>query len=221
MDSGKSASMNTDQKKIFAKVATGDWLMLRPTPGNETLFEKGILLNAHHTHDEVIAVESGETYCGSAQWPHFKKVGLADRIIEAEAGKIVYAIFRWYGFIDGPLSNSIFYEKCQEAVVACVKFAILLRVPYDVTAIRTHVRNYIRSRLHVKWLPPILTTHKEDHVFCTESNLHIYAVAGITPMETDGQPLPHPVHADKMVANKKLLLVHDGGLMKYMKAEQK
>lgn len=195
------------------QVQAGDWVMTRPTEGNESLFQKGILLFSEHTHDELVGVNGGKLVVGNATTPHFNLTPMHERLKECDSGKKVMAIYRWHKFSTRP--NKDKYKKFRDGVTHSLRLLERLRIPYDKKAILSHARNYIRS--YVPFLPNSLSGHRESKVFCTESCFLLYDFLGIDLYELVGhQKLVAPCHAEKLVRDGYLTLVEDYGLTAYL-----
>ena len=195
--------------------------MSGPPLGKGRLFQRGIRLTGSvHTHDELVGIRNGILVAGNAHSPHFELTPLQTRVSEAIRGEILLAAFRWYDFLD-PVLNMGRYRKFQHTVEAGVKLLAELQVPYDQKAIWSHARNWIRGRLgYLHWLGPRLK-HTEYKVFCTESCFKIYHVAGLNVAGLAGdQPLPAPIHAERLYAKGMLVPVADWGLVRHLKKDE-
>lgn len=201
--------------------AAGDWVMSAPA-GKPDIFQRGILMTgARHTHDEMVADVGGTLYTGNAHHPHFELTPLDHHIANWQAGRTVFAVFRWRRYCTGEEASA--YAQYQVAVSLCLTLMADLALPYDKAAIITHGRNFLRERL--RRIVPILGTlakHREAQVYCTES---CYAVAAALdrvmpwlgpldlPGKTGNQPLPAPIHAERLYRDGWLQVVADYGLL--------
>jgi hypothetical protein len=194
-------------------IQAGDWVMTRPTDGNESLFQKGILLFSKHTHDELVGVNGGKLVVGNATTPHFTLTPVHEMIRECEEGKKVMGIYRWHEFVEKP--NKAKMKKFKDGVTHSLRLLERLRIPYDKKAILSHARNYVRS--YVPFLPSSVSRHRESKVFCTESCFLLYDFLGINLYELIGhQDLVAPCHAEKLVRDGYLMPVEDYGLKAYL-----
>ena len=195
------------------EIQAGDWVMTRPTEGNESLFQKGILLFSKHTHDELVGVQDGKLVVGNATTPYFTLTPFSDRLKECMDGKKVMGIYRLKEFhrvhnVDG-------YKYYRDGVIQCLNLLARLQIPYDKKAIVSHMRNYIRS--YVPFLPPKISKHRESKVFCTESCFIINELLGFDLYNYIGeQPLVAPCHAEKLYYDEHLVPVADYGLASYL-----
>lgn len=195
------------------ELQTGDWVMIRKLKPLK-LAHRGILLIADHTHDELLDLEGPIPVTGNAENPYFSKVAWDTRLAEVDRGEIAMAVFRWHE-ADNPNFNIIKFKTTVHIGVWLLSY---LKIPYDNTAIKTHVRNYLRAFLKMRFL----MKHTEAAVFCTESCFAIFRAFGIDLSNYVGiQHLVAPCHADKLYREGKLKLVKDYGLEKYLKPLQR
>jgi len=203
---------------MAVNLETGDWVMVRPAAGHARWWERGILLSAEHTHDELLVCpDKGEPYACDVRPGGATRIEFKDRLRQVEAGQIVMAVFRWHSYQVEPMVDSMAHREFQETIKTAVDIGIRLRLQYDWTAILNHARNFIRAKLRVKWLPPVLIGHKEWRVFCTEYCFIAYDLAGIDMNALTGnQPLPAPCHPERLVRNKMFTCIKDYGLMRHL-----
>ena len=205
---------------------------------NATWTQRGILATgAHHTHDEIAIETPYGIMLGDAEPPHYILRPYSEEEDACKAGKRIMAVFRWHEFVsqgesqitdngsqstERPSSAWGYrlrnYCRFQDGVTACVKLMADRKLPYDDQGIRTHARNYLRSLLPFKL--PILGKHVEYAVYCTEGCFAIYRVNGIDLNEILGfQPLPSPIHFERLIRQGCFVLVADYGLMKILNGE--
>lgn len=221
----------------------GDWVMTGPGPrGTPTLAQRGILLTGSvHTHDELIFARKGKLCTGSAEPPHFIAVPWEQRLSEARTGARVMAVYRWRPFCEEPGEhpaedaavgqwNDMMqrglelgidpWADYQHGVGVCLNLLTNLKIPYDMEGIRSHAWNWLRSKVRFLDIVGRATAHKEYEVYCTEG---VFAVGKVTLRDlgplTGNQPLPAPIHAERLVRAGHLVLVEDWGLAK--KIEEK
>jgi hypothetical protein len=182
--------------------------MYRPAFGKESLFQRGILtMGSVHTHDELIGIVNGRSIVAVAEYPSLHIIPLEDRIEQFEEGECIFTIFRW----NQTKADLHFYK----AIEVGIEFASMLHIPYDLRAIRTHIRNYIRRN----WFPflPLLSSHREASVFCTEFCSLLYKLGLVDLNNYWGeQPLVAPIHSERLYMRGFFDVVEDFGLLKYL-----
>jgi len=195
----------------------GDWCMVRWEPGRASWFNRATLLitgSAHH-HDELIIRYNGSVYSGNASLPHFGLLNFAERVQSAELGELRYAIYRPTEYA----KNKMLTQRIRERINATIRAWDAVPPRYDVRGVLSIGRSWMRARLPVS-LKPILR-HDEHSVWCTESCFAAYWLAGLCPMDAIGkQPLPSPIHAERLVWTGYLELVYDGGIAGAIQANQ-
>ena len=193
---------------MIPAVRSGDWIMYRPAFGKENLFQRGILtMGSVHTHDELIGIVHCRPLIGVAEYPRFHVIPLEDRIDEFNEGKCIFTIFRW----NQPNAELHFHKVMDVGI----ELASMLHLPYDLSAIRTHIRNYVRK----SYFPflPLLNNHEEAQVFCTEFCALLYKI-GLVDLDNywGEQPLIAPIHSEKLYHRGFFDVVEDYGLLKYL-----
>lgn len=189
--------------------------MCAPGPkATPTLYQRAIRLTGSvHTHDELILADSkkGVVLCGNAHSPHFTLDDWSDRLKEVEKGELVMAVFRWTGF--DLLEDK---DEARAEIEACLWLMAEMEIPYDWTGIRSQALNWIRAKL--PWARGLIGRHTEYEVYCTESVFTILDICGVGIRKAAGnQPLPAPIHTEKLYYNGYLQPVANFGLIEQLK----
>jgi len=189
--------------------AAGDWGMLRKAKPNFFNRRTRQATGADHDHDEVLSEREGIIVAGNARPPNFEIVALQRRRTEALAGLYGYRVYRLQTFSKPEDMLAPKYHIFQQRVSASIDTMSQLRIPYDWDGCISIYRNWIRSK--IPFLPQ-LSTDKEWRVWCTQSGFIALAAAGQHPLDVLGeQPLPSPIHSERLVLAGVLVLIAEWG----------
>ena len=215
---------------MMDNVQTGDVLVMAPTPGNESLFQRGILLTSCCTHVEGVVRDSAtELSVAVAAHPHYSLLPIRQRLQQQSSGAIVFGIYRWCEFAIEEARHTVQYVDFQDRFMRLARRSAVMKIPYDWFAIHSHAINWIMAKLRLTGIfPAALTKHREYKLYCVEDVFQLFWFAGdidlhdhVLTATGQRQPLPHLVHIVRLIQSKKLRPVDGGdyGLHDVMRSE--
>ena len=179
-------------------VNTGDFVMIGPTEGNESVGQRMIQLTGSvHVHDEPVYVDpTGEVYVASAQCPHLVLIPLRERIRECEEGKSNMLICRLSRFMNAPFDQPE-YVQYRTQMESVIRFAAEeLKIPYDCRGIVSHGRNWLRAKFGIARK---VVKQSEYKVWCTEFVFMAPAACGVyLRAYLPPQAFVCPVHMERL-----------------------
>lgn len=196
--------------------------MVAEMPGHTTFRGRSICttVGSMHKHDEPVLVDGPDVSCINASWPRIEVTPFGERLAAFGRGEIAMAVFRWHTWAALHPHDPL-YLAWQHCMAAALRLIARLRLRYDSPALVTILRNRIRAALCRKlpfleaWhlLGP-LARNKEHRVYCTELCVLVYLATQIKVLAGIGrQPLPAPVHPERLYAIGHLRVVRDYGLI--------
>lgn len=188
---------------------TGDVVCIQWLAPSATWFNRltSALTGSVSHHNELVVDIPAGLRVGNATWSGFELKPWADRLREIEDNTARVAVYRWHAWCEP--DHIDWYLGCRKALRWILTAWADARIPYDKRGILSFGRNWLRARLGLK----LLARQAETRYWCTESCVRALRLVGVELLAALGhQPLPAPVHIERLVQSGELVLVRDYGL---------